>query len=59
MNRTECHYFYNRDGLYLPSGSYTVEEITHQQLESLLKSQNKELPASQNYSYQSYINILK
>jgi len=46
--------FYAQDGLFLPVGSYTVEELTPQQMESILKTQNKKSLASQNYSYPSH-----
>ncbi|MCU7836453.1 MAG: hypothetical protein KZQ83_14540 [gamma proteobacterium symbiont of Taylorina sp.] len=61
MNLREYHYFYSADGLYLPDGSYIVEEISSQQMKSLLKDQNQKTLNLQNYSYQTHINskILK
>ena len=61
MNIRDYCFFYARDGLFLPHGSYKVEEISPQQMELLLEKENKNFLSSQNHSYPSHDNhkILK
>lgn len=61
MKLKDYYSFYASDGLFLPTGSYSVEEISPQKMATVLKSQNKEALALQNHSYTTLINhkILK
>ncbi|MCK5665877.1 MAG: hypothetical protein KAI17_20455 [Thiotrichaceae bacterium] len=53
--------FYAKDGLFLPTGSYTVEEISIRQMEFFLRNQHKEYLILLNHSYPTHHNqkILK
>ena len=54
MNLRDYSYFYALDGLFLPVGSYEVEELSYQQMELILKTQSKESLMLKNYSYPSH-----
>ena len=55
MNLRDNYSFYAKDGLFLPTGSYIVEEISSQQMESFLKSKQKEFLVLQSHSYSTHI----